>query len=95
MQVFLSKTAYDQVHELIEYLEHNWSDRVRNNFLDKLERSIEIIGAMPYAFPTSQKFSGLRKCVITRQTAAYYRIDEIQKEVEIIAILDNRRKTEF
>lgn len=25
------------------------------------------------------------------QTTAYYRVDEIRKEVEIIAVLDNRR----
>ena len=52
---------------------------------------MDIMGSMPYIFPPSEKFPGLRKCVITPQTTAYYRVDEIRKEVEIIAVLDNRR----
>ena len=91
MQVFLSQTAYDQVQDIILYLEDNWPERVRDNFLDKLARSMEIMGSIPYIFPPSEKFPGLRKCVITPQTTAYYRVDEIRKEVEIIAVLDNRR----
>ncbi|MCB0566638.1 MAG: type II toxin-antitoxin system RelE/ParE family toxin [Lewinellaceae bacterium] len=91
MKVFLSQTAYDQAQDIVDYLEENWHERVRNNFLDKLERSMEIISTMPFAFPPSEKFPGLRKCVITPQTTAYYRVDETNDEVEIITFLDNRR----
>ena len=50
-------------------------------------RTMEI---MPYSFPESQRMKGLRKCVITSQTSAFYRVDEGEKEIEIIAIIDNR-----
>ncbi len=93
MPVHLSQTAYDQLHETLNYLETNWSSAVRDNFLDKLERAMEIMGSMPHAYPESQKFPGLRKCVITRQSVAWYRIDEVRKEVEILAVLDSRRGT--
>ena len=46
---------------------------------------------MPYIFPASEKFPIMRKCVVTPQPSAYYRVDEIRKEVEAIAVLDNRR----
>jgi plasmid stabilization system protein ParE len=95
MPVYLSQTAYDQLHEILDYLENNWSPTVSDNFLDKVERSMEVIGNMPNSFPVADKFPGLRKCVITRQTIAYYRIDEVRKEVEILAIIDSRSDMRF
>ena len=58
MPVYLSQTAYDQLHETLDYLETNWSTIVSDNFLDKLERAIEVMGNMPYAYPESQNFLG-------------------------------------
>jgi plasmid stabilization system protein ParE len=49
MPVYLSQTAYDQLHQILDYLEENWSSSVRDNFLDKLERSMEAIGQFPYS----------------------------------------------
>ncbi len=95
MSVYLSQTAYDQLHELLDYLEANWSSTVSDNFLNKLERTMEVISNMPYSFPAADKFPGLRKCVVTSQTIAYYRIDVVRKEVEILAVIDSRRDLRF
>ena len=95
MPVFLSQTAYDQVHEILDYLETNWSAQVSDNFLQKLERTMDAISAMPYAFPAADKFPGLRKCVVTRQAIAYFRVDTVRKEVEILAVIDSRRDVRF
>ncbi len=95
MPVYLSQTAYDQLHQILDYLEENWSSAVRDNFLDKLERSMEAIGRFPYSSPPSQNFPGLRKCVVTKQVSAFYRIDQVRKEVEIMAVLDNRQTPTF
>ncbi len=95
MNVFLSQTAGDQLHHIIDYLEQQWSTKVRDNFITKLQRSMQAIEKMPYSFPASEAFPGLRKCVITAQTTAYYRIDEVRKEVEVMAVLDNRQDISF
>ena len=95
MKVFLSQTAGDQLHALIDYLELQWSGKVRDNFIHKIQRSMQTIGSMPYSFPASERFPGLRKCVITSQTTAFYRIDEVRKEVEIIAVIDSRQDFNF
>lgn len=50
---------------------------------------MKIIENEPFAFPASGKFPGLRKCVLTRQTLAFYRIFE--NEVEIISLVDARQ----
>lgn len=90
MKVTISQTAYDQIHALIEYLEERWSEKIRDRFLVKLDKSMRTMEIMPYGFPESQRMEGLRKCVITPQTSAFYRVDEDEKEIEIIAIIDNR-----
>ncbi|GJM34331.1 MAG: hypothetical protein DHS20C18_33320 [Saprospiraceae bacterium] len=72
-------------------MDTNWPSKVRNNFIDKLDRSMETISQMPYSFPASQDFPGLRKCVITSRTTAYYRVDETKNEVEIITVINNRQ----
>ena len=92
MNVVLSPTAGEQLHQIIDYLEQQWSAKVRDNFIHKLQRTMDAIAIMPYSYPASKKLPGLRKCVITPQTIAYYRIDEIRKEVEIIAVVDARQQ---
>ncbi len=58
-------------------------------------RSIVVIGNVPYAFPESVKMPGIRKCVITPQTSAFYRINEDEQSIEIIAVLDNRQNYNY
>lgn len=94
MKLFLSKTAGEQLHQIIDYLELRWSAKVRDNFIAKLQRSMDTIQRMPFSFPESQQLPGLRKCVISAQTTAYYRIDQNKQEIEIIAVLDNRQSIE-
>lgn len=89
-QVYLSQEAIEQLDYLLDYLEVRWSLRVRDNLLAKLGRSVKTISTMPYAFPVSQKMAGIRKCVITPLTIAYYRVKESDSEVEIITIIDSR-----
>ena len=95
MTLFISQTAGEQLYQLIDYLEQRWSVKVKDNFIAKLQRSMDIIEKIPYGFPASQSFPGLRKCVITSQTIAYYRINEDQQEIEIIAVIDARQNFHF
>jgi len=88
MKIVLSEPAAEQLRALLDYLEFEWSTRVRDSFLVKLERSFAALLAFPKAFPNSEKFIGLRKCVITPQCSAYYQIQD--EDIEIIAFFDNR-----
>ncbi|MFN0034189.1 MAG: type II toxin-antitoxin system RelE/ParE family toxin [Saprospiraceae bacterium] len=72
MKIRLSGRASEQLALLLEYLELEWSPQVRDNFILKLERSFIAIETLPNGFPVSEKFTSLRKCVVTPQTSAYY-----------------------
>jgi plasmid stabilization system protein ParE len=88
MKIFLSEIAEYQLDTLLDYLEIEWSVRVRDNFMNKFENSLRTIETMPFAYPFSEKLIGLHKCVVTPQTSIYYQINA--NEIEVIAIFDNR-----
>lgn len=88
-KVVISKTAEKKLNKLFDYLIENWSLKVKSEFVNKLDRIIDIIQKQPESFPESSKEKGLRKCVITRQTTIYYRFDE--KQIKLVTVFDTRQ----
>ncbi len=89
MKVTFTDQAAEHLTELVDYLEIEWSTKVRDNFLLKLERAVEVIAAFPFAYPSSESYPDFRRCVVTPQTSLYYQIQP--DEIEVVAIFDNRR----
>ena len=90
MKVSFTDQAAEQLAELVDYLELEWSSKVSDNFLLKLESAIEVIATFPFAYTPSESLPEFRRCVITPQTSLYYTIQP--DEIEVVAILDNRRE---
>ncbi len=91
MKVFLSELAENKLLKLTEFLLENWSLKVRNDFVKKLTSKIGQISDQPESCSQSSEFKGLYKCVLTKQTTFYYRIDFDKEEIEIITIFDTRQ----
>ena len=62
-----------------------------DNFLTKLDLKIKQISKHPYSCPESKEFGNLFKCVVTKQTTFFYRVNEEREEIEIITVFDTRR----
>ncbi|PZD76550.1 type II toxin-antitoxin system RelE/ParE family toxin [Mesonia sp. K7] len=88
-KVVISKTAERKLEKLFEYLIKEWSLKVKKDFVDKLDSSIEIIKNQPEIFPESKKGKSLRKCVVTKQTTIYYRYNS--KRINIVTLFDTRQ----
>lgn len=88
-EVIISKTAEKKLALLFDYLIKNWSIKVKNDFISKLDKNIQIIKEQPESFPVSRKKNGLRKCVITKQTSLFYRFDS--QKIKVITIFDTRQ----
>ncbi|WP_339918488.1 type II toxin-antitoxin system RelE/ParE family toxin [Yeosuana marina] len=88
-KVVISKTAEKKLEKLFEYLIKEWSAKVKKDFIEKLDSSIEIIKNQPEIFPESKKGKSLRKCVITKQTTLYYRYNS--KRINIVTLFDTRQ----
>ncbi|HNV51805.1 MAG TPA: hypothetical protein PKM28_02850, partial [Tenuifilaceae bacterium] len=67
-EVRLAKRAMKKLDNLLVYLEKEWSIKVKNDFIVKLDKSLKQIQKLPDSFPESEKVKGLRKCVVTKQT---------------------------
>jgi len=91
MKVFLSELAENKLLKLNDYLLENWSLNVKNDFIKKLTSKIDQISEQPESCPQSSEFKGLFKCVVTKQTTLYYRINLDRNEIEIITIFDTRQ----
>ena len=74
-KVILSKIASRKLDVLFDYLQSNWSQSVKTNFIKRLDKRLVQINDNPESFPISDKVKGLHKCVITKQTSLYYLFD--------------------
>ena len=92
MKVYLSELAESKLFRLSEYLMEKWNVQTRDKFIEKLTGKIEQISSQPHSCPKSEKFNGLYKCVVSKQTTLYYRIQS--NEIEIITIFDTRQNPE-
>lgn len=87
--VVISKTAEKKIDNLLNYLLMNWSAKVKDDFIKKMDSSIEILKKHPEIFPESEKEKSLRKCVITKQTILFYRYNS--ERISIVTIFDTRQ----
>ena len=91
MKVFLSELAENKLIKLNDFLLENWNLKTRNDFIKKLTSKIEQISEQPESCPQSLEFKGLYKCVVTKQTTFYYRINFDKNEIEVITVFDTRQ----
>ncbi len=87
-KIILSKRASNRLEELLEYLELEWSLKVKNDFIKKLDKSLSQIQKFPNSCPKSDIVTGLHVFVVTKQTSLYYRYDE--QTITILTLFDNR-----
>lgn len=88
-KVVLSPTAKLKLEGLLIFLKQEWSDKVKQEFIEKLDIKITQVSQFPKSCPESETFKNLYKCVVTKQTTFYYRIKE--EEIEIATLFDTRQ----
>jgi plasmid stabilization system protein ParE len=91
MKVFLSNSAERKLLKLSEYLLENWNLKTKDTFIEKFTEKTNQISSLPESCPESNEFKNLFKCVVTKQTTFYYRINFKVNEIEIITIFDTRQ----
>lgn len=91
MEVFLSELAEKKLIDLTEYLLSEWGLKAKNEFVSKLTNKIGQVASQPESCPQSKQLKGLYKCVVTKQTTFYYRINKEAKLIEIITVFDTRQ----
>lgn len=87
-EVIWTELALEDVESIINYLTENWSDKIANEFNEILIDHLKMISDAPYAGIASSKEDNVRKILVTKHNALYYRI-EVQKIV-LLGFFDTR-----
>lgn len=87
-QVILSKKASEKLELLLNYLEKEWSLKVKKSFIRKLDKSLKIVQKYPESCRESNSIKGLHMLVITKQTSVFYRFDA--QTIQVVTIFDTR-----
>jgi len=88
-EIRISKRAMKKLDNLLDFLEKEWSVKVKHKFILKLDKLLNQIQKLPDSFPESEKIRGLRKCVLTSQTTVFYKYSDTT--IDIVTIFDNRQ----
>lgn len=88
-KVILTDTAKEKLSSLLNFLQENWSEKVKKDFVKILDYKIDSIKLNPKICPSSEKESGLHRCVLTKQNSMYYRYNS--DEIVIITFFDTRQ----
>jgi len=88
-EIKLSVQSEKKLDKLLAYLETEWSEKIKKDFIKKLDRSFDKIKRYPESFPQTDLIKGLHKCVVTQQTTLYYKFDDTR--VYIVTLFDNRQ----
>jgi plasmid stabilization system protein ParE len=87
--VAISQRAQDNLLKILFYLETSWTVRIKDKFLNRFIDYVKFIEQNPFLFPVSDYSDEVRRCMITKHNALYYKI--VGSEVEIITIHDVRQ----
>ncbi len=89
LKVIWSPASKEEYAITLGFVEDNFGIDAALKFLDKTDAIIEGIAIFPTMFPTSKLRKDVRKAVITKHTAVYYRFNET--EVQLLHFWDNRQ----
>ena len=93
-EVTRTDTADAGIRKIILYIAQNFGNTVALEKLDDIEKRILQLGEDPY-IGTNPRYSILRrqgyKVLILEKNLVFYKIDEVNKQVVVYAVIDQRQ----
>jgi plasmid stabilization system protein ParE len=88
-QIVWTQRAFSELDDLLAYLVLNTSESVVSQFMRKLQKKITIIETSPSIYALVSKKRRVRRCLISKNQALYYKIQ--QKQVVLLTLFDTRQ----
>ena len=93
-EVIRTDTADAGIRKIILYIAQNFGNTVALEKIDDIEKRILQLGEDPY-IGTNPRYSILRrqgyKVLILEKNLVFYKIDEVNKQVVVYAVIDQRQ----
>ncbi len=87
-QIVYKKRFLNKLDKLLKYLEEEWSSKIADEFLDKLEESMQSI-VLHSGIGNTTFLKNTRCILITKHNKVYYRIEK--NKVIVLNMIDTRR----
>lgn len=87
-KVIVKKQFSVKLAKVLLYLENEWSAKVAQDFLSKVDRRVKLLEIQPYIGRLSSKMNTARGLLITRHNKLYYKIEDTT--VVIVDMFDTR-----
>ncbi len=88
-KVVWSTLAENDFSDILEYLKKEWNENIAFYFMNITFIALEKISISPKQYPLIYKKLKIRKCILTKHNALYYR--ENKEQIDILRIFDTRQ----
>ena len=85
--IIWSQPAKDDYWQNIDYLHENWTEQVVQNFINAVDRHLDIISNNPKTFALTE-YRNVHSVLIVKQIRLFYRITD-NNTVELIRFWNN------
>ena len=85
---YTDRASKDQ-QDLYEYLLEKWGIQTVKKLDVKIEQSLNLIAKQPEMYPATGQKTSIRRCVISKQTSLYYRVNKYN--IELLTFFDTRQ----
>jgi plasmid stabilization system protein ParE len=76
LEVRFTEEAEKDLQDIVTYLEEVWNEKVVDEFISEIDEQIARIAEMPYLFPKTERRENVRKCLINKRVALFYKVTE-------------------
>jgi plasmid stabilization system protein ParE len=91
-EVILTPRAIANYEKILEYLMYHWGLKVTNDFIDRLNESINMVAQYPERFPFENKIKPVQRCIVTKHNILYFK--ETPENIRVLTIFDTRQDPE-
>ena len=92
LEVRFTEEAEKDLQDIVTYLEEVWNEKIVDEFISEIDEQIDRIAEMPYLFPKTEKRESVRKCLINKRVALFYKVTE--NIIFLLAFRSTRRNPE-
>lgn len=89
-EILYTETFDYTFNHLVEFLRHNWGDRVVTEFIDEAEKTIQLIVNFPNMYKPSAFHSSVRVAPIKKLSSLFYEVNE--NHLTLLYIVDTRQE---
>jgi plasmid stabilization system protein ParE len=84
-----NERSISEYQNLYAYLLVQWGEGIANKVVEEVDLTLDNVRKNPEHYPVFIKRKKIRRCVVSRQTSIFFKINN--EAIEILRVFDNRQ----